>query len=242
MLTLTGLRLIWERNRDHAVASRGDGRGGELTTPAGAELPEAAYYQTIEETFVSRRGDPLFLSNADWTLIHKWRQAGIPLRIVLRGIADALDGHAHSWGRARKVGSLAYCAAEVDAARERWERALAAGGEPDADPVLAPLGAGGRVRRRARCREAASSRRELRDPARRAWPRRVLEPWLMEREAAPGGAAVRARRGRMDRGGSRRRSTRTSRAIAGACPNACWSRSARSRSRGASRARTACRG
>ena len=85
---------------------------------------EAAYYQTIEEFFVSRRGDPLFLSNADWLLIRKWRLAGLPLRVALRGIGDALDGHAHSWGRKRKVGSLAYCAAEVDAARDRWQRAL----------------------------------------------------------------------------------------------------------------------
>ena len=89
-----------------------------------AEQEEAAYYQTIEEFFVSRRGDPLFLSNADWLLIRKWRRAGLPLRVALRGIGDALDGHAHSWGRKRKVGSLAYCAAEVDAARDRWQRAL----------------------------------------------------------------------------------------------------------------------
>ena len=83
--------------------------------PADTALEEAAYYQSIEEFFVSRRGDPLFLSNADWLLIRKWRRAGLPLRIVMRGITDALDGHAHSWGRKRKVGSLAYCAAEVDA-------------------------------------------------------------------------------------------------------------------------------
>ena len=95
--------------------------------------PEASYYQTIEEFFVERRGDPLFLSNADWVLIKKWRSAGIPLRIVLRGIADALDSHAHSWGRDRKVGSLAYCAAEVDAASERWQRALAMGGAEQRD-------------------------------------------------------------------------------------------------------------
>jgi hypothetical protein len=95
--------------------------------------PEAAYYQTIEEFFVSKRGDPLFLSNADWLLIRKWRGAGIPLRIVLRGIADALDSHAHSWGRDRKVGSLAYCAAEVDAAGERWQRALALGTDEQHD-------------------------------------------------------------------------------------------------------------
>jgi hypothetical protein len=62
--------------------------------------PEAAYYQEIEEFFVSRRGDPLTLSNADWLLIRKWRKEEVPLRIVLRGIADALDGHAHSSWRA----------------------------------------------------------------------------------------------------------------------------------------------
>jgi hypothetical protein len=86
--------------------------------------PEAAYYQAVEEFFVSRRGDPLFLSHADWHRVSKWRRAGMPLRIVLRGIADALDSHALSWSRRRKVGSLSYCAAEVEAAWERWQRAV----------------------------------------------------------------------------------------------------------------------
>jgi hypothetical protein len=92
---------------------------------ASAADAEAEYFQAIEEFFVARRGDPLFLSNADWTLIRKWRKAGIPLRVVMRGIGDALQSHAHSWGRARKVGSLAYCANEVQTARQRWQRALA---------------------------------------------------------------------------------------------------------------------
>jgi len=95
--------------------------------------PEAAYYQAVEEYFVSRRGDPLFLSNADWNLVRRWRRAGLPLRVVLRGIRDALDAHAHGWSRDRKVGSLSYCAGEVDAARERWERALALGREEGLD-------------------------------------------------------------------------------------------------------------
>jgi hypothetical protein len=95
--------------------------------------PEAAYYQAVEEFFVARRGDPLFLSNADWQLIRRWRRAGTPLRVVLRGIADALESHALSWNRGTKVGSLAYCAAEVDVARERWERALQLGAEPGVD-------------------------------------------------------------------------------------------------------------
>jgi len=104
-----------------------DAAAADTASPAARE--EAAYYQTIEEFFVSRRGDPLMLSNADWLLIRKWRKAGVPLRVALRGIADALDSHGHSWSRKRKVGSLAYCAAEVEAARDRWQRALSFEGE-----------------------------------------------------------------------------------------------------------------
>jgi hypothetical protein len=151
--------------------------------------PEAGYYQTIEEFFVSRRGDPLFLANADWLLIKKWRSAGIPLRIVLRGIADALDSHAHSWGRDRKVGSLAYCAAEVDAACERWQRALALDGkeQQDAAEFLADyaesleraqhLG----VASRPVARETAAA---LRQRAATASSSEGLEKWLRERETA----------------------------------------------------------
>jgi hypothetical protein len=102
--------------------------------------PEAAYYQAVEEYFVSRRGDPLFLSNADWNLVRRWRVAGLPLRVVLRGIRDALDAHAHGWGRERKVGSLAYCEREVEAARERWERALALGRSEGLDAAAALRG------------------------------------------------------------------------------------------------------
>jgi hypothetical protein len=89
--------------------------------------PEADYYQTVEEYFVARRGESLFLSNAEWNLVRKWRLAGLPLRVVLRGVRDALDAHAHGWNRAQKVRSLAYCANEVEAAAERWRRALALG-------------------------------------------------------------------------------------------------------------------
>ena len=156
--------------------------------PAPAD-PEAAYYQTIEDFFVSRRGDPLFLSNADWLLIRGWRKAGTPLRVVLRGIADALDSHAHSWGRHRKVGSLAYCAGEVDVARDRWQRALALGEDPQGsapDAALtgfadaldaAPLTGDARA-------DASSLAMSLREWAIRTPPLRELEATLAVREAA----------------------------------------------------------
>jgi hypothetical protein len=148
--------------------------------------PEAAYYQAVEEFFVSRRGDPLFLSNADWLLIRRWRKAGTPLRVVLRGIADALDGHAHSWGRRRKVGSLAYCAAEVDAARERWQRALAAGDAAEGGsplPALADALAAGRPPQALRASVAEVEAR-LRAWAEDGAALREVEPALRKAEAS----------------------------------------------------------
>jgi len=150
--------------------------------------PEAAYYQTIEDFFVSRRGDPLFLSNADWLLIRGWRTAGTPLRVVLRGIADALDGHAHSWGRHRKVGSLAYCAAEVEVARDRWQRALALGEEEGNAPhaaltALADALDDAALDGDARA-DAAILALDLRDWARSPPPLREIEARLAQRESA----------------------------------------------------------
>jgi hypothetical protein len=160
-----------------------------MTTTATIADPEAAYFQTVEEFFVSRRGDPLFLSNADWLLIRKWRQAGIPLRIVLRGITDALDSHAHSWGRNRKVGSLAYCAGEVDAARERWQRALAyeTGEKATAGEFLRQLGES--LERAEGLGEGAAAAARGTAAAVRAHLEiaihaPTLEPWLREQERA----------------------------------------------------------
>jgi len=149
--------------------------------------PEADYYQTVEEYFVSRRGDPLFLSNAEWNLVRKWRLAGLPLRIVLRGIRDALDAHAHGWSRDRKVKSLAYCAAEVETAGERWRRALALGREPGQDVAAALVGFARDLGRAqdlgARAREvAAGIARELEQRAEGSLDE--LTPWLAEREAS----------------------------------------------------------
>ncbi len=150
--------------------------------------PEAAYYQTVEEVFVSLRGDPLFLSNPDWLLVRQWRGEGIPLRIVLRGIRDALDSHAHSWGRRRKVKSLAYCASEVEAAHQRWRRAVASGSEAALGPAQAlvafaaslenarDLGAAGRMR-------VAELAEALRARGQEGGDLRTLEPWLQQQEA-----------------------------------------------------------
>jgi hypothetical protein len=152
----------------------------------GATDPEAAYYQAVEEYFVSRRGDPLLLSNADWHLVRKWREAGTPLRVVLRGIRDALDAHALGWSRNRPVRSLAYCAREVETARERWERALATGTDGSLDASRALRGfADDLERATALGPRAAAAARALAGAGRaRAKGGRLSEltAWLQERE------------------------------------------------------------
>ena len=75
------------------------------------------YFSEIEERFSRRRGSILLLNTLDWALIETWRDAGIPLEAVLRGIDDAFDKYdarAHkARGRLRKVNGLAWCAQAV---------------------------------------------------------------------------------------------------------------------------------
>jgi hypothetical protein len=71
------------------------------------------YFSEIEERFSSRRGSILLLNTLDWALIETWREAGIPLQAVLRGIDAAFDKYearAHkARGRLRKVNGLGWC-------------------------------------------------------------------------------------------------------------------------------------
>ena len=81
------------------------------------------YFTEIEERFQRRRGSLLLLSTLDWALIETWKDAGIPLEAVLRGIDAAFDRHDQRPTRSRKVNSLAYCSQEVLAAAEDMKEA-----------------------------------------------------------------------------------------------------------------------
>lgn len=76
------------------------------------------YFTEIEDHFQRRRGTILFLSTLDWALIETWKDAGIPLEAVLRGIDAAFDKYDARPSKTRKVNSLAYCSQEVLAAAE----------------------------------------------------------------------------------------------------------------------------
>ena len=76
------------------------------------------YFTEIEEHFQRRRGTLLLLSTLDWALIETWKEAGVPLEAVLRGIDAAFDSYDRKPRKTRKVNSLAFCSQEVLAAAE----------------------------------------------------------------------------------------------------------------------------
>jgi hypothetical protein len=82
------------------------------------------YFTEIEEHFQRRRGGILLLSTLDWALIETWKDAGIPLDAVLRGIDSAFDRYDQRPSKTKKVNSLAYCAQEVLGAVEEMKEAV----------------------------------------------------------------------------------------------------------------------
>jgi hypothetical protein len=89
------------------------------------------YFTEIEEHFQRRRGSILLLSTLDWALIDTWREAGVPLAAVLRGIDTAFDKYEarKTKARMRKVNGLAWCAQAIMEAVEGMQEA-AVGGAP----------------------------------------------------------------------------------------------------------------
>jgi hypothetical protein len=83
------------------------------------------YFTEIEDHFQRRRGSLLLLSTLDWVLIETWRDAGVPLAAVLRGIDAAFEKYESrkSRARVRRVNGLAYCTQEVMSAVEEMKEA-----------------------------------------------------------------------------------------------------------------------
>jgi hypothetical protein len=96
------------------------------------------YFTEIEDAFVRRRGKHLFLSPMDWALMETWKQQGIPLHIVLRGVEKSFDSY-EARPRKRSVKTLLYCQEEVEAQYAEWVQAHVGaasnsdGNEPDSE-------------------------------------------------------------------------------------------------------------
>jgi hypothetical protein len=97
------------------------------------------YFTEIEDRFLKRRGGGLLLSTLDWALIETWKDAGIPLPAVLRGIDEAFDRYEQRPSKTKKVNSLAYCSQLVLTAAEDMKEAAVgtAASETGAKPISA---------------------------------------------------------------------------------------------------------
>jgi len=98
-----------------------------------------SYFTEIEEHFQRARGTSLFLmSPLDWALVESWKNAGVPLEAVLRGIDAAFEKWRSRRQRTQRINSLAYCAQavmqEAEAMARNQARAGAAGGEAGIAP------------------------------------------------------------------------------------------------------------
>ncbi len=81
------------------------------------------YFTEIEEQFLRRRGGGLLLTTLDWALIETWKDAGVPLEAILRGIDAAFDRYEKRPSKSKKINSLAYCSQEVLTAAEDMKEA-----------------------------------------------------------------------------------------------------------------------
>jgi hypothetical protein len=68
------------------------------------------YFTEIERFYQSKRETFTLLSTLDWVLIENWKEQGLPLEMVLKGIERAFSRQKAK----RKINSLAYCVKAVD--------------------------------------------------------------------------------------------------------------------------------
>ena len=72
------------------------------------------YFTEVEVHFQKARGTSLFLmSPLDWALVETWKNAGVPLEAVLRGIDAAFQKWRGRKNRTQMVNSVAYCTQAV---------------------------------------------------------------------------------------------------------------------------------
>lgn len=93
------------------------------------------YFTEIEEHFQKRFGGALLLSTLDWALIEMWKDAGIPLEAVLRGIDVTFDHYERRPSKTRKVNALGFCTQEVLAAAEDMKEAAVGAAKPEPGTV-----------------------------------------------------------------------------------------------------------
>jgi hypothetical protein len=81
------------------------------------------YFTEVEEHFQRARGTALFLmSPLDWALVESWKNSGIPLAAVLRGIDAAFVKWRAKKTKTQAVNSLAYCSQAIATAADEMAK------------------------------------------------------------------------------------------------------------------------
>ena len=80
------------------------------------------YFTEVEEHFVRKRARNLLISPLDWCLIELWKENGIPLNVVLRGIDRSFDSAQQR--RKSSPKTLFYCHPAVIEAFEEYQEAM----------------------------------------------------------------------------------------------------------------------
>ena len=94
------------------------------------------YFTEVEEHFQLARGTSLFLmSSLDWALVETWKNSGVPLEAVLRGIDSAFEKWRQKKSKTRLINGLAWA---TQAVLEEARIMAGAAPEKSSKPVEAP--------------------------------------------------------------------------------------------------------
>jgi hypothetical protein len=103
--------------------------------PGGWRLNYFNYFTEVEEHFQKARGTSLFLlSPMDWALLESWKNSGVPLEAVLRGIDAAFEKWRTRKIKTQMVNSLAFCTQAI--LKEAETAAAAVAGRPPEEPPI----------------------------------------------------------------------------------------------------------
>jgi hypothetical protein len=80
------------------------------------EAERERYASQVEDYFLRRSGSARLRPPKDWVLVSSWFDEGIPIALVLAGIADVFDRVAAE-GRIEPITAISYCRHAV---RKRW--------------------------------------------------------------------------------------------------------------------------
>jgi len=101
-----------------------------------SSLNQFNYFTEVEDEFVRRRGSHLLVSPMDWAVIQTWKDAGVPLHIVLRGINRSFDTYDKRPSKIKKINSLLYCLQEVEACNEEFRESQVGAHQPEPQPQV----------------------------------------------------------------------------------------------------------